>query len=350
MFFVLLIFFNFQRTILMHIHTLSLAVILAISSTSAFATTCNSSDSTLPSWGESESRTAIETFVKDVTTLNSKNYVAPDDRIAVFDNDGTLWSEKPAYFQLVFTIEQIKKQAKNHPEWKTQTPFKWVLEDDMASLMAADHQALLDLVKVTHSGMTVETFQKQVKEWVSQQKDPRFNRSYEQLTYQPMKEMLTYLKDNEFKTYIVSGGGVDFMRAWAEDAYNIPPENVIGSSFGYDFTMIDGKATVTKNDTITSLNDKEVKVENIQRVIGKKPILAVGNSDGDQAMMQWSTNQNTPSMAMIVHYTDADREWQYDRDSSVGRLDKALDEAKQKDNWHLIDMKNDWCTVYGKAK
>ncbi|PKG58693.1 HAD family phosphatase [Shewanella sp. GutDb-MelDb] len=334
----------------MKLQSLSLVVMLALSSAPALAMSCQSSDSALKSWSQSERRTAIETFVKEVTDPKSPQYVAVKDRIAVFDNDGTLWSEKPMYYQLVFTIEQIKGQAKNNPEWKTKTPFKWVLEDDLESLMKADHHALLELLQATHTGVTVEAFQQIVNTWVTKSKDQRFNRAYIDLTYQPMKEMLDYLKENGFTNYIVSGGGTDFMRAWTEQAYGIPAENVIGSSFGYDVVKIDGDTLLVKNGTLVSNNDKQVKVENIQRIIGKKPILAVGNSDGDHAMLQWSTSQNSPSMAMIVHHTDSEREWQYDRDSSVGRLDKALDEAKQKSNWHLIDMKNDWCTVYGAEK
>ncbi|MEZ9200402.1 HAD family hydrolase [Shewanella sp. 10N.286.54.B9] len=331
----------------MKLKPLSLLLMLTLSSTSALAVTCQSNTSDLASWVNSERRSAIVAFVKEVTTPNSPKFVAAKDRIAVFDNDGTLWSEQPMYYQLVFTLEQIKGLANKHPDWKNTPPFKWVLEDDIESLMKADHHALLELLQVTHSGLTVDAFQQIVHSWVTKSKNQRFDRSYIDMTYQPMKEMLTYLKANGFTNYIVSGGGSDFMRAWTEQAYGIPAENVIGSSFGYDVVKVGADTVIVKNGELVSNNDKQVKVENIQRIIGKKPILAVGNSDGDHAMMQWSTSQNTPSMAMIVHHTDSEREWQYDRDSSIGRLDKALDEAKQKDNWHLIDMKNDWCTVFG---
>ncbi|GAL13254.1 hypothetical protein JCM19233_4256 [Vibrio astriarenae] len=211
--------------------------------------------------------------------------------------------------------------------------------------MESGKEGLLKLIMATHSGMTVEEYQESVDEWLKVATDKRFNKKYTELTYQPMKEMLTYLQDNGFTTYIVSGGGVDFMRVWATEAYNIPPEQIIGSALHYQYSYNDGNPTMTKDASLLTLDDKEVKPANIQYIIGKKPILAVGNSDGDHAMMQWSTSQ-PHSMAMIVHHTDAEREWQYDRESHVGRLDKALDEAKSRDNWHLVDMKKEWCVVY----
>ncbi|MGF1689151.1 haloacid dehalogenase-like hydrolase [Photobacterium japonica] len=299
----------------------------------------------LPSWKAGESKTAIMDFVTQATKKDTDKFVAVEDRIAVFDNDGTLWSEKPYYFQLAFAFDQIKAMASEHPEWKTQAPFKFVLNDDVKSVFAGGEKALLEIVMATHSGMTVEAYQNTVAQWIKAAKDPRFNQAYTALTYQPMKEMLAYLQDNQFKTYIVSGGGVDFMRVWAPQAYNIPQEQIIGSALKYQYHYNDGKPTVTKLGEILTIDDKAGKVENIQHIIGKKPILAVGNSDGDQAMMQWATSQPN-GMAMIVHHTDAEREWKYDRQSDVGHLDSALDEAKKRDNWHLIDMKNAWCEVF----
>lgn len=324
------------------LHVLSFVMLSSFSYTS-FAQGCNSS--LLPSWKDGKSKTAIVDFVKQATNKESDKFVAVEDRIAVFDNDGTLWSEKPYYFQLVFAFDQIKAMATDHPEWKNQEPFKFVLEDDLKSVFAGGEKSLLEIVKATHSGMTVEEYQKTVGQWLQAAKDKRFNKAYTALTYKPMKEMLTYLQDNDFKTYIVSGGGVDFMRVWAPEAYNIPQEQIIGSALKYKYSYNDGKPTVVKLGEILTIDDKAGKVENIQHIIGKKPILAVGNSDGDQAMMQWATSQ-PHSMAMIVHHTDEAREWKYDRKSDVGHLDSALDEANKRDNWHLIDMKNEWCEIY----
>ncbi|MEZ8349167.1 HAD family hydrolase, partial [Vibrio splendidus] len=249
------------------------------------------------------------------------------------------------YFQLAFALDRVKEMAPEHPEWKTEAPFKYVLEDDIESVLGSGEEGLLKIIMATHSGMTVEQYQQDVEQWLAVAKDKRFNKAYTDLTYQPMKEMLTYLQEHDFKTYIVSGGGVDFMRAWAPEAYNIPPEQIIGSALKYNYSYNDGKPTVTKDSSILTIDDKAGKVTNIQHIIGKKPILAVGNSDGDQAMMQWATSQPN-SMAMIVHHTDAEREWQYDRKSHVGKLDKALDEANSREDWTLIDMKSDWCEVY----
>ncbi|MDK9736813.1 haloacid dehalogenase-like hydrolase [Vibrio sp. D404a] len=321
---------------------LSVAILSSLSF-SSFAKDCDSS--LLPSWKDSPSKSAIVKFVEQTNDKQADTYVEVEDRIAVFDNDGTLWSEKPYYFQLAFALDRVKEMAPAHPEWKTEEPFKSVLADDIKSVLSSGEEGLLKLILATHSGMTVEQYQQDVDEWLAAAKDERFNKAYTELTYQPMKEMLTYLQDNNFKTYIVSGGGVDFMRVWAPEAYNIPTEQIIGSALKYNYSYNDGKPTVTKDSSILTIDDKAGKVSNIQHIIGKKPILAVGNSDGDQAMMQWATSQPN-SMAMIVHHTDAEREWQYDRESHVGKLDKALDEANQRDEWVLIDMKSDWCQVY----
>ena len=322
---------------------LSCLLLSSFSYASVAADGCGSS--VLPSWKEGESKTAIMDFVKQTTDKGSKGFVPVEDRIAVFDNDGTLWSEKPYYFQFVFAFDQIKAMAKDHPEWKTEAPFKYVLNDDLKSLFAGGVKALLPIIQATHSGMTVEAYQETVAKWLEAAKDPRFNKAYTDLTYKPMKEMLAFLQDNDFKTYIVSGGGVDFMRVWAPQAYNIPDEQIIGSAFKYKYAYNDGKPTIIKQGEILTIDDKAGKAENIAYIIGKKPILAVGNSDGDQAMMQWATSQPN-AMAMIVHHTDEAREWKYDRKSDVGRLDKALDEANKRDDWHLINMKDAWCEVY----
>ena len=299
----------------------------------------------LPSWKDGASKSAIVNYVDQSTDASKKTFIAEQDRIAVFDNDGTLWSEKPFYFQLAYALDEVKLMAKDHPEWKTQEPFKSVLNDDIEGVFKGGEKALLEIVKVTHSGMTVQEYQQKVADWLKVAKDPRFGQAYTELTYKPMREMVTYLQEHGFKTYIVSGGGVDFMRVWAPEVYSIPEEQIIGSAIKYKSDYNDGKPTVTKLGEILTIDDKTGKVENIQHIIGKKPVLAIGNSDGDHAMMQWATSQPN-SMAMIVHHTDEEREWKYDRKSSVGHLDKAMDEANQRDNWHLIDMKNEWCTVY----
>ncbi|GAK84231.1 nonspecific acid phosphatase [Vibrio ponticus] len=247
----------------------------------------------LPSWKDGNSKTALLNYVDNSTDESKDSFVPVADRIAVFDNDGTLWSEKPYYFQLAYAFDQVKNMAEQHPEWKTQEPFKFVLEDDVKSVLAGGEKALLEIVTATHSGMTVEEYQATVTNWIAAAKDPRFEKAYTELTYQPMKEMLAYLQANDFKTYIVSGGGVDFMRAWAPEVYNIPAEQIIGSALKYQYDYNDGQPQVIKLGEILTIDDKAGKVENIQHIIGKKPVLAVGNSDGDHAMMQWATSNPT---------------------------------------------------------
>ncbi|WP_104039866.1 HAD family hydrolase [Vibrio hyugaensis] len=323
-------------------HICALAVLSGLSF-SAMALDCD--PNLLPSWKDGDSKAAIVNYVDQSMDTTKSTFIPEKDRIAVFDNDGTLWSEKPFYFQLAYALDEVKVMAKDHPEWKTQEPFKSVLNDDIEGVFKGGEKALLEIVKVTHSDMTVEEYQKKVAEWLKAAKDPRFGKAYTELTYKPMREMVTYLQEHGFKTYIVSGGGVDFMRVWAPEVYGIPEEQIIGSALKYKYDYNNGNPTVTKLGEILTIDDKAGKVENIQHIIGKKPVLAIGNSDGDHAMMQWATSQPN-SMAMIVHHTDEAREWKYDRKSSVGHLDKAMDEANQRDNWHLIDMKNEWCTVY----
>ncbi|WP_045497222.1 HAD family hydrolase [Vibrio hyugaensis] len=323
-------------------HICALAVLSGLSF-SAMALDCD--PNLLPSWKDGDSKAAIVNYVDQSMDTTKSTFIPEKDRIAVFDNDGTLWSEKPFYFQLAYALDEVKVMAKDHPEWKTQEPFKSVLNDDIEGVFKGGEKALLEIVKVTHSDMTVEEYQKKVAEWLKAAKDPRFGKAYTELTYKPMREMVTYLQEHGFKTYIVSGGGVDFMRVWAPEVYGIPEEQIIGSALKYKYDYNNGNPTVTKLGEILTIDDKAGKVENIQHIIGKKPVLAIGNSDGDHAMMQWATSQPN-SMAMIVHHTDEAREWKYDRKSSVGHLDKAMDEANQRDNWHLIDMKHEWCTVY----
>ncbi len=299
----------------------------------------------LPSWNEVASKTSIIKFVDDVTNENSSTFVPLADRIAVFDNDGTLWSEQPAYFQLFFTMERIRELAPDHPEWKEIQPYKAVLENDMEALGAEGEHGLIKLVMTTHSGMTTEEFIASVKEWIKTAKHPTKKVGFDKLVYQPMLELLDYLRDNGFKTYIVSGGGVDFMRAIVTEVYGIPEEQIIGSTIKTVFELNNGTPEIVRLAELDFIDDKEGKPININKIIGKKPIFCGGNSDGDLAMMQWTASNTDASFMLYVHHTDSVREWAYDRDSHIGRFDKALDEAKEK-GWSVVNMKDDWKTIF----
>jgi len=299
----------------------------------------------LPSWNEGTTKTSIINFVKDVTDKNSPNYVEPEERIAAFDNDGNLWSEQPMYFQLFFTIDRVKALAAKHPEWKKEQPFKAVLENDMKTLVASGEHGLLKLVMATHAGMTTTEFERIVKNWVATAKHPRFERSFTDLVYQPMLELLDYLRANEFKTFIVSGGGIEFMRPLTSGLYGIPPEQVVGSSIKTKFEIIDGEPQIIRLPEIDFIDDKAGKPIGIHKFIGRKPIFASGNSDGDLQMLQYTASNKMKSFMLYLHHTDAEREWAYDRESHIGRLGKGLDEAKAK-GWTVIDMKNDWKVIY----
>ena len=300
---------------------------------------------TLPSWNKGSSKQAIVQFVKKVTTENSPHFVPPAERIAVFDNDGTLWSEQPMYFQLAFALDRVKALAPEHPEWKSTQPFKAALEGDLKTVMAGGEHALLELIMATHAGNTTEEFSQIVKDWLATAKHPKSNRPYTEMVYQPMLELLTYLHANGFKTYIVSGGGIEFMRPWTEDIYGIPPEQVIGSSIKTEFEMRDGTPVLVRLLEVNFINDKAGKPVGINQYIGRRPIAAFGNSDGDLQMLQWTCTGNRERFCLYVHHTDAGREWAYDRNSGIGRLDKGLDEAKAK-GWTVVDMKNDWKIIY----
>ena len=309
-----------------------------------FANAALAADS-LPSWNDTGSKKSIVTFVEQVTREGSPNFVPVAERIATFDNDGTLWIEKPMYVQLAFALDRVKAMAPEHPEWKDQEPFKSALEGDLNAVLAGGEHALLKLVMVSHAGMTTKAFPKVVQTWLATAKHPRFNRHYTDLVYQPMLELLTYLRANGFKTYIVSGGGIEFMRPWTEKVYGIPPEQVIGSSIKTKFELRNGKPALVRLPEINFIDDKEGKPVGINQHIGRRPILAFGNSDGDLQMFQWTAAGQGPRFIGIVHHTDAEREWAYDCKSHVGRLDKALDEAKAK-GWTLVDMKKDWKVIY----
>ena len=301
----------------------------------------------LNSWSNTSSKSAVISFVEAVTQAGSPEYVPTAERIAVFDNDGTLWSEKPVYFQLLFAIDRVKAMAAQHPEWKTTQPFKAVLENDMDALADAGEKGLLELVMATHAGNTTEEFAQLVNDWVATVRHPTTGKPYTEMVYQPMLEVLTYLRANGFKTYIVSGGGIEFMRPWVETVYGIPPEQVIGSSIKTKFEIQDGKPALVRLPEINFIDDKEGKPVGINQHIGRRPIAAFGNSDGDLQMLQWTAGGKGKRLMVIVRHTDAEREWAYDKDSHVGRLDKALVEAKT-NGWTVIDMKNDWKRIYPK--
>ena len=312
------------------------------------ATQVHASDP-LASWRDVASKAAVIDLVEAVTQQGGPDYVPPSERIAVFDNDGTLWSEKPVYFQLLFAIDRVKALATEHPEWKTTQPFKAVLDNDMDALADSGEKGLLELVMATHAGMTTEEFSTTVTDWLATARHPRFKRSYTELVYQPMLELLAYLRDNGFKTFIVSGGGIEFMRPWVEAVYGIPPEQVVGSSIKTKFEMRDGMPVLARLPEINFFDDKEGKPVGINQHIGRRPIAAFGNSDGDLQMLQWTAAGEGRRLMLLVHHTDAEREWAYDKDSHVGKLDKALQQARQ-DNWTVVDMKKDWKVIYPPEK
>jgi phosphoglycolate phosphatase-like HAD superfamily hydrolase len=304
----------------------------------------------LPSWNDGAVKKSITDFVARVTAQGGADFVSAEQRIATFDNDGTLWTEQPFYFQLAFAFDRIKAMAPQRPEWNTKQPFKAILDKDMNALAASGEKGLLEIVAATHSGMTTDAFAKAVLEWTATARHPRFNRPYTQLVYQPMLELLSYLRANGFKTFVVSGGGVEFMRPWMEKVYGIPPEQVVGSSGVVEFQIdADGKPSLLKTAKVEFIDDGPGKPAGINRFIGRRPIFAFGNSDGDLQMLQWTMAGTGVRFAGIVHHTDAEREYAYDRQSKIGKLDKALDEATAK-GWTVVDMKQDWKTIFPAAK
>jgi phosphoglycolate phosphatase-like HAD superfamily hydrolase len=299
----------------------------------------------LPSWNEGPVKKSIVDFVAAVTRQGAPTFVPVAERIAVFDNDGTLWSEQPAYFQLLFIIDRVKALAPQHPEWKTTQPFKGAIAGDFKAVAATGEKGIAELGMVTHAGTTTEEFERVVRDWIGSARHPRFGRPYNEVIYQPMVELLGYLRGNGFKTYVVSGGGIEFMRAWVEPAYGIPPEQVVGSTIVTRFEQRDGQPVLVRDAKIDFIDDKAGKPVAINKFIGRRPIFAFGNSDGDLEMLQWTAAGAGARFMGIVHHTDADREWAYDRKSHVGQLDRALDEGKAR-GWTLVDMKRDWKTVY----
>lgn len=299
----------------------------------------------LPSWNDTTTKQAIIDYVTDVTTEGSENFIPVSERISTFDNDGNLWSEQPAYFQLYFVLDRIKDMAKGHPEWKDEQPYKAVLENDMETIIKSGMKGIGQLLMTSHAGKTTEEFDAIVKDWVATAKHPTKNVGYDELVYQPMLELLAYLRASDFKTYIVSGGGVDFMRAFVSPVYGIPSEQIIGSRITTEFDYNDGEPRIMRTAGLDFNDDKEGKPLNIQKIIGKKPVLASGNSDGDLQMMQWTASNAYKSFMLYLHHTDAVREWAYDKDSHIGKLDKGLEQANN-DGWTVIDMAKDWKVIY----
>lgn len=304
----------------------------------------------LPSWNDTAPKKAIFDFVSRVTAEGGPSYVPPAERIATFDNDGTLWAEQPIYFQVAFAMDRIAAMAPQHPDWERTQPYKAVLDGDHKALAAAGEHGLLEIVAATHSGIATEKFNSIVDSWLETAEHPRFKRRYTSLVYQPMLELLAYLRANGFKTFIASGGGIEFMRTFADRVYGIPPEQVIGSSGVVKFEMgADGKPVLMKEAKVEFVDDGPGKPVGINRFIGRRPIFAFGNSDGDQQMLEWTAAGEGARFMGLVHHTDAVREWAYDRDSHVGKLDKALDEAQAK-GWTVVDMKADWNVVFPPEK
>jgi phosphoglycolate phosphatase-like HAD superfamily hydrolase len=322
------------------------AVLMVVLMTSSMLTIGNAGASdALPSWNDGKARQSILDFVAKVTTPGSPEFVPPAERIATFDNDGTLWAEQPLYFQAFFVFDRITALAPRHPEWKRQEPYAAVLRGDVNAALAGGEPALMEMIMATHSGMTTAEFDAIVRDWLATARHPKSGRLFTEMVYQPMLELLDFLRANGFKTYIVSGGGIDFMRVFSERVYGIPPEQVVGSSGKVKFELRDGRPVLVKLAELHHFDDKEGKPAGIHQQIGRRPIAAFGNSDGDLQMLQWTCDADGLQFCLYVHHTDADREWAYDRDSNIGRLDKGLDEAQAK-GWTVVDMKRDWKYIF----
>lgn len=299
----------------------------------------------LPAWNDGPSKKAIIHFVQETTRAGSSQFIPKEERVAVFDNDGTLWSEQPIYVQLAFTIDRIKALAPQNPQWKTQQPYKAVLENDIQTVKASGNKGLFELIAATHAGMSTEAFQLIVTEWLKTARHPVTNRPYTEMVYQPMLELLVYLKSKGYTNYIVSGGGTEFMRPWTQQAYGIPPERIIGSAIKSKFIEVNGQYRIIGLPELEWINDGPNKPLAIQHKIGKRPVIAFGNSDGDQDMLLWTTGATGPRLGGIIHHTDGAREVAYDRKSVIGKLNTALDLAP-KNNWLVVDMKKDWRTIF----
>jgi phosphoglycolate phosphatase-like HAD superfamily hydrolase len=315
------------------------------SATPAAASSSSLPGDGLPSWNEGQAKRAINDFVRRVTREGSADFVPPAERIAVFDNDGTLWAEQPIYVQFAFALDRVKALAPSHPEWKQKQPFKGALEGDRKALAAAGERGLMEIIAATHAGTTSDEFAKVVSDWLGSAKHPTVGRPYTDLVYQPMLELLNYLRANGFKTFIVSGGGVEFMRPWVERVYGVPPEQVVGSRGKVQYEVKEGRPALRMLPAIDLVDDRAGKPVGIHQVIGRRPIAAFGNSDGDFEMLEWTTSASGPRFGLIVHHTDAAREWAYDRTSHVGTLARGLDEAGKR-RWTVVDMRQDWKIIY----
>jgi len=302
----------------------------------------------LPSWNDGAAKKAIIAYVENVTRENSTEFIPVDQRIATFDNDGTLWCEQPMYTQLAFALDRVKEMAPQHPEWKEKEPFASLLKGDLKGALAGGEKAIAEIVMATHAGMTTTQFEQIVKDWIATAKHPKFNRPYTECVYQPMLELLTYLRANGFKTFIVSGGGIEFMRPWTEKVYGIPPEQVVGSSIKTKFEMRDGKPVLVRLPQLDFVDDKDGKPVGINSHIGRRPVAAFGNSDGDRQMLEW-TDASGPKGArlmMLVHHDDADREYAYGAESHIGTFSDALMKEANDSGWIVISMKNDWKRIF----
>ncbi|MCB9904709.1 MAG: haloacid dehalogenase-like hydrolase [Planctomycetes bacterium] len=302
-------------------------------------------DDALPSWRDGDARDAIVDFVQRVTKVGGDEFVPPAERIAVFDNDGTLWAEQPLYFQALYIFDRVAELAPEHPEWKTTEPFASILKGDVKAALAGGEEALLELMAATHGGISTEDFSDSVRSWLEEARHPKTGKRFDEMVYQPMLEVLEYLRANGFKTFIISGGGIDFMRVFAEEVYGIPPEQVFGSSVAAEYKLVDGVPTIVKLPKLHFFDDKEGKPVGVHMHIGRRPIAAFGNSDGDFQMLEWTTAGPGARLGLYVHHDDAEREWAYDRESHIGKLARGLDEAESR-GWTLVSMKDDWKRIF----
>jgi len=323
-----------------------IAYALALAAGLALGTPALAQTDPLPSWNDGAAKEAIVSFVRATTTPGSPRYVPPAERIATFDNDGTLWSEQPLYFQLLFALDRVKALAPQHPEWRTKEPFASLLKGDVAKALAGGEKAIAEIVMVTHAGMTTEEFEQIVRDWIATAKHPKTGRLYTQMVYQPMLELLAYLRANGFKTFIVSGGGIEFMRPWTERVYGIPPEQVVGSSIKTKYELRDGKPVLVRLPAIDFIDDKTGKPVGINSHIGRRPVAAFGNSDGDRQMLEWTQGGGSPRLMMLVHHDDAAREWAYGSKSKIGTFSDSLMAEAKKQGWTVISMKSDWKRIF----
>jgi len=323
-------------------------IIVLITSACTSPSEINYSENTsiLPSWNEGASKSAIIDYVQRVSDPKHPDFIPKSDRIACFDNDGTLWAEQPVYFQLIFALDYIKKEAANHPEWKDNEVINQVLNGETEKIISGGEHAIMEIIMISHAGRTTEEFAQSVNDWLAHSNHPKFNKPFTKMVYQPMLELLDYLRENDFKVFIVSGGGVDFIRVWAQEVYGIPPYQIVGSSLKVVYDMdSNGNPVLKKEANINFIDDGAGKPVGIHQHIGKKPIFSVGNSDGDYEMLEYTKNGAGPGFAMLIHHDDADREYAYDSTSAIGKLDQGL-KAAESNQWVIVSMQNDWKTVF----